>query len=405
MGLDMEMWNMRAISPTTDRKILRPRRAALLAASLLLALLGAALCEGLLSEGLAGEPGSLVQQGPKLTGGPEEGGEGRFGRSVALSADGATALIGALGDGGKLGSAWVFTRSGATWAQQVQKLTGGPEEGGEGRFGRSVALSADGATALIGASRDGEESGAVWVFTRSGSTWTQQAKLIGGGESGDGWFGRSVALSADGDTALVGGYVDHGNIGAAWVFTRSGSSWNQQGDKLTGGAEEIGAGELGDSVALSADGATALIGAPRDSSGSGAAWVFTRSGASWTQQGDKLTGGAEEIGAGELGSSVALSEDGETALVGGHDDGGKLGAVWVFTRSGASWNQQGKKLTGGAEEIGGGEFGEGVALSADGATALIGAPRDSSGSGAAWEFKRTGSIWMKQGAKLTGGEE
>ena len=102
-----------------------------------------------------------------------------------------------------------------------------------------------------------------------------------------------MALSADGDTALIGGAERQRNAtGAAWVFTRSGSTWTQQGEKLTG-TGEAGAGEFGHSVALSADGNTALIGGPGDDGGAGAAWVFTRSGSTWAQQGEKLTGAGE----------------------------------------------------------------------------------------------------------------
>ncbi len=371
-------------------------RAALAGALLLLLLFGA-----LLSEGLAAEPPALTQQGPKLTGG-EELGAGRFGRSVALSADGNTALVGGPRDNGEVGAAWVFVRSGSTWTQQAKLTLTGAEEIDEGHFGRSVALSADGDTALIGAPNDSGGLGAAWVFTRSGSTWTQQTKLTGANESGGGWFGRSVALSADGDTALVGGFVDHSDVGAAWVFTRLGSTWAQQGPKLTG-AGEAGAGEFGWSVALSAEGDTALIGGHEDGGGVGAAWVFTRSSSTWTQQGEKLTG-AGETGAGKVGQDVALSAEGDTALVSGYEDAGGVGAGWVFTRSGSTWTQQGEKLTG-AGEAGNGYFGDGVALSADGDTALIGGFNDASGVGAAWVFTRLGSTWAQQGAKLTGGEE
>jgi hypothetical protein len=351
------------------------------------------------SDSLASEPAQLIQQGPKLTGG-EELGAARFGRSVALSEDGDTALIGGPRDDGEVGAAWVFTRSGSTWTQLV-KLTGSGESGA-GCFGRSVALSVDGDTALVGAPRDNSGLGAVWVYTRSGSTWVQQAVLTGSGESGKGWFGRSVALSADGDTALVGGYVDHSSTGAVWVYTRTGSTWTQQGAKLTG-SEESGAGEFGWSVALSGDGSTALVGGREDSEGVGAAWVFARTGPGWAQQGPKLTGG-EETGAGQFGDGVALSSDGSTALVGGREDGGGVGAAWVFTRSGSAWAQQGPKLTGG-EEAGAGELGDSVALSSDGETALVGGQQDGEGEGAAWVFARSGSAWAQQGPKLTGDEE
>jgi hypothetical protein len=332
-----------------------------------------------------------TQQGPKLTG-SEEIGASEFGGSVTLSSDGNTALIGGEADNASVGNAgvgaaWVFTRSGSAWTQQGPKLTGGAEEIGAGRFGDAVALSSDGNTALIGAGRDNSNIGAVWAFARSGSTWTQQGpKLTGSGESGGAVFGSAIALSAEGNTALIGGGGDNGpsGIGAVWVFTRSGSTWTQQGPKFTG-SEEIGEPGFGYSVALSSDGNTALIGGPEDNKEVGAAWVFTRSGSSYTQQGPKLTGGGE-IGSGRFGVAVKLSSDGNTALIGGPRDNNVVGAAWVFTRSGPSWTQQGSKLTASGEVGPEGRFGYSVALSSLANTALIGSPDDHAGIGAAWVF-------------------
>jgi hypothetical protein len=341
----------------------------------------------------------FIQQGSKLIGAGESG-KGLFGFRVALSADGSTALIGGSADNSHVGAAWVFTRSGSTWTQQGAKLTGGGEESGKAEFGKGVALSADGDTALIGGLLDDGGVGAAWVFTREGETWSQQgAKLTGAGEVGEGRFAFSVSLSEDGNTALIGGGGDNGEVGAAWVFTRSGSTWEQQGEKLTGGGE-IGKGHFGFAVALSADGDTALIGGLTDNAEVGAAWVFTRSGSTWTQQGEKLTGG-EESGKAEFGESVELSGEGDTALIGGYADSGEVGAAWVFTREGEVWSQQGPKLTGGGE-VGEGRFSFSVGLSADGDTALIGGGGDNGGLGAAWVFTRSGSTWTQQGEKLTG---
>ncbi|HUB35212.1 MAG TPA: IPT/TIG domain-containing protein [Solirubrobacteraceae bacterium] len=322
----------------------------------------------------------LIQQGEKITASGEEG-EGGFGFSVALSADGDTAIVGAPAEAGYVGSAWVFTRTGSTWTQQGGKLTGA-EESGPGEFGYSVALSSDGDTALVSGAGDAGGTGAVWVFTRTGTSWSQQGeKLTGGGESGKGDFGFHVALSSDGDTALIGGVSDDNLVGAAWVFTRAGTSWSQQGEKLTG-EEESGEGEFGYSVALSGDGRTALIGGPTDNGGVGAAWAFTRAGGGWSEQGEKLTG-AEESGAGEFGFSEALSSDGDSALIGGAGDEGSVGAAWLFTRSGGGFSQQGEKLRGG-EESGNGQYGFDVALSSDGETGVVSGPNDNHAVGAAW---------------------
>jgi hypothetical protein len=112
------------------------------------------------------------------------------------------------------------------------------------------------------------------VSIRSGGSWTQQGnKLVGTGAIGNAFQGYSVAVSGDGNTAIVGGPADNVNVGAAWVFTRSGGNWSQQGSKLVG----TGAFQHGSSVSLSADGNTAAIGGPTTGS-SGATWIFTRSG-------------------------------------------------------------------------------------------------------------------------------
>ena len=142
-----------------------------------------------------------------------------------------------------------------------------------------------------------------------------------------------MALSGDGNTAMVGGPNDNSQFGAAWVYTRSGGVWNQQGSKLLGTGAIGTTAQQGLSVALSADGNTAIVGGDGDKSDTGAAWVYTRSGGVWNQQGSKLVG-TGAIGVALQGISVALSGDGNTAIVGGPNDNG-IGAAWVFVQPAA----------------------------------------------------------------------
>jgi hypothetical protein len=349
--------------------------------------------------------GPWIQQGDKLVGTTSEHGGGLWsqGASVALSADGNTAIVGGPSDNQTTGAAWVFARRGSAWTQQGNKLVGTdanrPSESPPLGQGMSVALSADGNTAIVG----GWRAEAAWVFTRRGEVWTQQGKkLVGNGAVGNARQGMSVALSADGSTAIVGGWSDNGRIGAAWVFTRSGERWTQQGKKLVG-TEAIGRANQGVSVALSADGNTALVGGPGDNpwdqaapfglGAVGAAWVFTRSDGVWTQQGNKLVGA---VGTARLGMSVALSADGNIAVVGGGADDG-AGVASVFTRSGDQWTLDEKLVGAGAV----GKSAPAVALSADGNVVMIGGSNDNGGVGAAWVFTRRGGHWM-QDKKLVG---
>ncbi|RBL88352.1 MBG domain-containing protein [Chitinophaga flava] len=331
-----------------------------------------------------------IQQGGKLMG---PGGTPHMGQSVAISADGNTAIVGGPAGNSNQGMAWIFTRSGGGWSKAAT-LTG---SGGIGasQQGNAVAISADGNTVLIGGNMDDSQQGAVWVFTRSGNTWTQEGnKLVGTGNTGAAQQGFDVALSADGNTALVGGYMDNNQQGAMWVFTRSAGIWSQQGSKLAVFTGFPGTGE-GYSVALSADGNTALMG-----SNGLWAWIFTRSGNSWTQQGSRFTP-SDATSTNQFGQCTAISADGNTAVIGGPGDNGSIGAVWVFTRSGSTWSQQGNKLVG-TGNVGKARQGSSVGVSADGNTLIEGGSSDNSLIGAIWTFSRTGSSWTQSGNKLVG---
>ena len=280
-----------------------------------------------------------------------------FGYSSVISDDGSTALIGSyfiefgipypIGPG----NVYAFIKDGNQWELQ-QKLTT-PEMPESDLFGYVLALSADGNTALVGAPggtgpAETQVPGAAFVFTRSGSTWSQQALLIASDRQVGDHFGFSVALSDGGNTALIGSYVDdvgsNANQGSAYVFTRAGSTWSQQDHLFSsdGAAEDY----FGRSVSLSADGNIALVGANMKMIGSntrqGAAYVFTRSGTSWSQQTQIIL--ADGAAYDWFGTAAALSSDGNTALItaNGHKVGQRemQGAGFIFVRSENDWIQQ-----------------------------------------------------------------
>jgi hypothetical protein len=312
----------------------------------------------------------LSQQGVKLvgTGAVGMGGGVYQGWSVSLSADGNTAIVGGYADNIAAGAAWIWTRSTGVWTQQGPKLVGS-DAAGFAFQGSSVSLSADGNTAIVGGYIDNLGVGAAWIWTRSAGVWTQQGnKLVGSNAVGAAEQGWSVSLSADGNTAIVGGYSDN-NAGAAWVWTRSAGVWTQQGNKLVGSGA-VGGAFQGSSVSLSADGNMAIVGGYADNLGAGAAWVWTRSAGVWTQQGNKLVG-ANAVGSAQQGSSVSLSADGNMTIVGGPFDNNQIGVAWIWTRSAGVWTQQGAKLVG-SGAVGGAFQGSSVSLSADGNTAIVG---------------------------------
>jgi hypothetical protein len=300
------------------------------------------------------------------------------GTSVALSADGNTALIGSFPDPSSPGAVWVYVRSGTSWIEQQKIVPTDPSQGE--LFGSDVALSGDGTTALVGGgASDDSDGGGAWVYVRSGSTWNEQQKVVPDDETGtDSSFGSAVSLSADGATALIGGPGD-GTTGAAWVYTRSGAEWSEA-QKLTPPA---GAGAFGSSVALGPDGALAAAGAPQETPGSpaGAAWVYQRTGAGWTED-DQLSPSGDGVEAGRFGSAISASND--QVLVGGSNPLAP-GAAWLFAGSGGDWAQE-QMLTATNEVLTPANFGVAVALSADDSTVIVGGAFDDGMTGAAWMF-------------------
>lgn len=317
-----------------------------------------------------------------------------FGLSVALAGD--TALIGAPADSTRAGAAYVFLRSGSTWAQ-AQKLTASDGAAGNS-FGVAVATSAD--TGLVGACQDAvggnTAQGSVYVFARNGSTWSEQQKLTASdGVSAD-QLGISLAVS--GGTAVAGA-PGNGVGGAVYVFVRTGTTWSEQ-QKLVA-SDAASPDYLGDSAAL--DGDTALAGADGKTVGSnldqGAAYVFVRTGTTWSEQ-QKLVA-SDGVAHARFGTRVSLA--GDTALVGAPGDylGGapaQQGAVYVFERTGMTWSEQQKLV---ASDGGAGDgFGLCTSLSAD--TALVGS-WSFSAIGKAYVFARSGTTWSEH-QKLVAGD-
>ena len=321
-----------------------------------------------------------------------------LGSAVAISGD--YAIAGAYRDddnGDSSGSAYVLRRAGDSWVQEAKLLASDGNAGDN--FGHSVAIC--GSYALIAAHRDGDKgsnSGSVYVFRQSGSTWTEEAKLTASDGAAYDNFGCSVAIS--GDYALIGAFQDNDKgerSGSAYVFHRNGSSWAQEA-KLTA-SDGAAYDNFGCSVAISGD--YALIGAFQDNDKgerSGSAYVFHRNGSSWAQEA-KLTA-SDGAAYDNFGCSVAIS--GDFALVGARHNNGiadNSGSAYVFHRSGSSWTQEAKLTAsdGATDDF----FANSVALS--GNFAILGAYHEDAmgdGSGSAYLFHREGSSWT-QAAKLT----
>ena len=343
------------------------------------------------SEGGGRDSKTWVEEEKLLAG--DGGAFDSFGLAVALDED--TAIIAAKGDG-TLGTAYVFVRIGSTWSEQAKLVPADGSTGGG--YGHSVAI--DGETVLVGRRDDdeaGSQAGSVHVYIRSGTAWSEQAKLLARDAGAADLFGTSVAL--DGDTALIGACHDdhHGASGAgsAYVFVRSGTTWSQHAKLVADDAQAED--DFGWSVSISGD--TALVGAPGGDDShweAGSAYVFVWSGTSWNQQAKLLAGSPEYHSA--LGFIVSIS--GDTAMLGAPNryfgSHAKVGAVHVFERSGTIWNEQALLM---ASDLATGQhFGSHLALSGD--RAVIGRHVSTeSMPTVAYIFERQGHVWEQQ-AKL-----
>ncbi len=309
-----------------------------------------------------------------------------FGFSVAVSGD--TAVVGAAYDdqnGYASGSVYVFVRNGNTWTEE-QKLTAS-DAAVEDNFGVSVGISGD--TIIVGTYVDDPNLGAAYIFTRSGSTWTEEAKLIASDTAVGDRFGTSVTIS--GNTAVIGAYYDDDdgqNSGSAYVFTRSGTTWTEEA-KLTASDAFLG-DDFGRFLSLSGD--TCVIGAPYEGwetsgySYTGAAYIYTRSGTTWTEEAKLRSPDTSDIA---FGSSVSVS--GNTAFIGTPHFSPSPGFVYVYTRTGTTWSEEQKLAA--SDGLGGDNFG--VSVSVTGDTAVVGAWEDDSRTGSAYVFTRTGTVWSE----------
>ncbi len=321
-----------------------------------------------------------------------------FGRSVAV--DGDTAIVGAPGafSSSNAGMAYIFVRNGTAWTEQ-EKLEASDAAASD-LLGWSVDL--DGDTAVIGAYRDdtvaGSDAGSAYVFTRNGTTWTEEQKLEASDAVAGSFFGGAVRI--DGDTVVVGSHL-HDTLagtraGSAYVFVRSGTTWTEE--QILEASDAATNDFFGRSVAL--DGDTIVVGASGDDTSAGAsagsAYVFTRSGTTWTER-QKLE--ASDAGIDDqFGNRVAL--DGDRTAVGALRDntasgGIDAGSVYVFVRGGSTWTEEQKLEASDATDSA--FFGNSVAL--DGDTIVIGSDNNVGAvvnAGSAYIFTRSGTAWTQQ---------
>ena len=308
----------------------------------------------------------------------------RVGASVAVEKD--LVVLGAPDDdeaGPFAGAVYVFARHGQTWQKQAKLL--GRTTDGFRAFGEAVAVSRD--VIVVGAPFDGgDASGAVYVYARKGNRWIEQARLVPGDSAPNQLFGDAVAV--DGNTLVVGAFLDGQrapNAGAVYVFTRTGNTWSQRAKLTASDASEYAF--FGSALAIK--GQTVVVGSPIAQT----AYVFSGHKGNWTEQAILHAPDADVSTYTAFGAAVAL--DGSTIAIGAPMDAPfapKTGSVYTFKAKAGGWVQQSKLSA--SDAAGEDEFGTSVAVEGN-RIAVGAPYHDSSNNGALYLFTAQGTRWRE----------
>ena len=332
-----------------------------------------------------------------------------FGYAVSMTSDGSRVVVTSTNSspGGlaQAGAAYIYSRSGSVWTEEA-KITASDKASSD-YFGESVSISNDGTRVVVGApySDPGGTSGAgaTYIYSRSGTVWTQEAKIIASDKAANDTFGQSVSISSDGSRVVVGAYTSDpggtGNAGSAYIYSRSGTTWTEEAKIIA--SDKVTGDQFGKSVSMTSDGSRVVVGAynsdPGGTGDAGAAYIYSRSGTAWTQEA-KITE-SDKAASDNFGNSVSISNDGSRVVVGArpNDPGGttNAGAAYIYSRSGTTWTEEAKIVA--SDKAASDLFGHSVSLSSDGSRVVVGAlysnPGGIADAGAAYVFSRSGNVW------------
>lgn len=309
--------------------------------------------------------------------------EGSFGISVDVTADGSTAIVGAQQHNYDRGGAYIFQRSDGAWHETANLTL--PALGYQASYGNAVAINATGTLAMVSEVGWQQLTGMVFIFAKTATGWQPIGQLVAPDRGTYNHFGDSISLDKAGNRVVIGALGAGGFTGRAYVFSRASSGQWSLTAELAPPASQ-GQTNFGTSVSMDATGSVVLIGGNVYGDGTGAAYVFGDTNGSWQQQA-MLMAGEPQAGA-DFGTSVAIDGAGTAAVVGSVYEDNYAGAAYIFQDGSSGWART-ARLT----QPGTGQFGDAVAISPAGTSAVVGAEATQV-TGEAYAYTSTAAGWV-----------
>jgi hypothetical protein len=331
-----------------------------------------------------------IQLGNKTTANTLSVGD-RFGSAIAMAAYGNIAIVGSPIENSNVGAAYVYELENNIWIEKTRLTGTHPTSNANGKFGTTVAISADGNIVAVGAPGINSNVGAIYIFRKINNTWIQEKLLVPFNNTGAAQMGSSLSMAANGAIIATGGFADQSNNGAVWLYQFKDNDWGIVQTKLQP-TSAVGSSQFGSSVQLSADSSTIVVGGLADNSFRGAFWIFKREASGIYNLLNSKMVPTQMVGSAQVGTAIAVDSKGQTIAVSGSRDDNNKGAVWIYSlQTDGSYTQTNKIIN--VQTTANPQFGNAVAINAQGSVLIVGNNQMTTQAGGAWQYVRNNATW------------
>lgn len=315
----------------------------------------------------------------------------KFGSAIAVAAYGKIAIVGSPIENSNVGAAYIYELENNIWIEKTRLTGTHPTSNANGKFGTTVTISADGNIVAIGAPGINSNVGAIYVFRKINYTWIQEKLLVPFNNTGAAQMGSSLSMAANGAIIATGGFADQSNNGAVWLYQFKDNDWGIVQTKLQP-TSAVGSSQFGSSVQLSADSSTLVVGGLADNSFRGAFWIFKREASGIYNLLSSKMVPSQMVGSAQVGTAISVDSKGQTIAVSGTRDDNSKGAVWMYSlQANGSYLQTNKIIN--VQTAANPQFGNSISLNAQGNLLIVGNNQMSTQTGGAWQYAKNTNDW------------